>query len=285
MDELISDYASFTQQDTTLLEKRSLRWINWLSCGSFKLSWMFALMYLLTILYGIRYMQKRAPFNLRSLLFMYDLGLAFFNAHIVYGILKVAVKENFFFTCQKADYAHHPHATELTHSLWLFHASKLIECLDTVFFILSGKTRLVTWLHVYHHCTMIPYSFMMAKWTPDDQVFTFVLTNGSVHVIMYIYYALAALGPAWRRFLWWKRYLTILQMMQFVYGISVAVWAVYNGCTARPIVYYCSIAYIFSILACFYNHYTQTYYANRHTQRHTKHTEQPEAGTTIVKDE
>ncbi|OON15052.1 hypothetical protein X801_09143 [Opisthorchis viverrini] len=59
---------------------------------------------------------------------------------------------------------------------------------------------------------MIPYTCMMAKWIPDGQVFTLVWANGSVHVVMYTYYALAALGPAWRRFLWWKRYLTILQM-------------------------------------------------------------------------
>ena len=32
---------------------------------------------------------------------------------------------------------------------------------------------------------------------------------------MYGYYFLAALGPAVRRYLWWKRYLTQLQMIQF----------------------------------------------------------------------
>ena len=40
--------------------------------------------------------------------------------------------------------------------------------------------------------------------------------NCLVHVIMYGYYFLAALGPHMRPYLWWKKYLTTFQMIQFV---------------------------------------------------------------------
>lgn len=37
---------------------------------------------------------------------------------------------------------------------------------------------------------------------------------------MYSYYALAALGPSVQKYLWWKKYITQLQLWQFVlYGI------------------------------------------------------------------
>lgn len=36
---------------------------------------------------------------------------------------------------------------------------------------------------------------------------------------MYGYYGLAALGPQMQRYLWWKKYLTIIQMVCFVKGI------------------------------------------------------------------
>jgi phosphatidylglycerophosphate synthase len=39
--------------------------------------------------------------------------------------------------------------------------------------------------------------------------------NSGVHVIMYGYYFLAALGPSVQRILWWKKYLTSIQMIQF----------------------------------------------------------------------
>lgn len=38
--------------------------------------------------------------------------------------------------------------------------------------------------------------------------------NAFIHTIMYTYYTLAALG--WHDVLWWKKYLTQMQMVQFV---------------------------------------------------------------------
>ena len=59
--------------------------------------------------------------------------------------------------------------------------------------------------------------------------------NSGVHMVMYLYYFLAACGPSlqkwvsnnfgtiavmfndpFHRYLWWKRYLTTMQMVQFV---------------------------------------------------------------------
>lgn len=39
------------------------------------------------------------------------------------------------------------------------------------------------------------------------------MVNSSIHVLMYAYYGLAALGPKVSKYLWWKKYLTILQMV------------------------------------------------------------------------
>lgn len=41
------------------------------------------------------------------------------------------------------------------------------------------------------------------------------LLNTFIHVVMYTYYALAALGPHMQPYLWWKRHLTKMQMIQF----------------------------------------------------------------------
>ncbi|GBP25757.1 Elongation of very long chain fatty acids protein AAEL008004 [Eumeta japonica] len=44
----------------------------------------------------------------------------------------------------------------------------------------------------------------------------FGLLNTFVHIVMYSYYFLAGMGPAVQKYLWWKKYLTVLQMVQFV---------------------------------------------------------------------
>lgn len=37
--------------------------------------------------------------------------------------------------------------------------------------------------------------------------------NAGIHVLMYGYYGLAAFGPKIQKYLWWKKYLTIIQMV------------------------------------------------------------------------
>lgn len=39
------------------------------------------------------------------------------------------------------------------------------------------------------------------------------IINSFVHVVMYTYYFLAALGPQMQKYLWWKRYLTRIQIV------------------------------------------------------------------------
>lgn len=44
----------------------------------------------------------------------------------------------------------------------------------------------------------------------------FGLLNTFVHIVMYTYYLLAAMGPKIQPYLWWKKYLTAFQMLQFI---------------------------------------------------------------------
>lgn len=51
------------------------------------------------------------------------------------------------------------------------------------------------------------------KWVPSGSTFLPAMVNSFIHVLMYSYYALAALGPHIAKYLWWKKYLTILQLV------------------------------------------------------------------------
>jgi len=44
----------------------------------------------------------------------------------------------------------------------------------------------------------------------------FGLLNTFVHIVMYSYYLLTAMGPKLQPYLWWKKYLTAFQMLQFI---------------------------------------------------------------------
>uniref|UniRef100_S4RZ22 Elongation of very long chain fatty acids protein n=1 Tax=Petromyzon marinus TaxID=7757 RepID=S4RZ22_PETMA len=82
-----------------------------------------------------------------------------------------------------------------------------------VFFILRKKFNQITFLHVYHHSSMIINWWLGVKYVPGGQAFLIGMVNSFVHVFIYTYYGLSVLGPAEQKYLWWKRYLTILQLV------------------------------------------------------------------------
>jgi len=38
--------------------------------------------------------------------------------------------------------------------------------------------------------------------------------NSVVHVIMYFYYMVAAMGPKYQKYIWWKKYMTWIQLVR-----------------------------------------------------------------------
>ena len=67
-------------------------------------------------------------------------------------------------------------------------------------------------LQVIHHGIMPLFGFALTRWLPGGHESFGGFINSIVHVIMYSYYFLAALGPKYQKYLWWKKYLTSLQM-------------------------------------------------------------------------
>lgn len=63
----------------------------------------------------------------------------------------------------------HPFLLQIASALWWYYISKGVEFLDTVFFILRKKFNQVSFLHVYHHCTMFILWWIGIKWVPGGQ--------------------------------------------------------------------------------------------------------------------
>ncbi|KAH3832237.1 hypothetical protein DPMN_105518 [Dreissena polymorpha] len=42
------------------------------------------------------------------------------------------------------------------------------------------------------------------------------LLNSFIHLVMYTYYFMAALGPRYQKYLWWKKYMTKMQIVSSV---------------------------------------------------------------------
>ncbi|XP_052863983.1 elongation of very long chain fatty acids protein 7-like [Anopheles cruzii] len=142
---------------------------------------------------------------------------------------------------------------------WMYLMLKIVELLDTVFFVLRKKQNQVSFLHVYHHTIMVLFTWFYLKYIPGMEAAFIGVLNSFVHIIMYTYYLIAALGPRYQKYLWWKRYMTTLQLLQF--GIMLCYFGLINSmqCAVPRALTYFFVSNITIFLFLFINFYRKAY--------------------------
>ncbi|ORX48767.1 hypothetical protein DM01DRAFT_1338426 [Hesseltinella vesiculosa] len=111
---------------------------------------------------------------------------------------------------------------------YLFYLSKFWEVIDTMIILMKGRRSSL--LQTYHHA-----GAMITMWAgiryQATPIWIFVVFNSFVHSVMYLYYALTSVGihvPG-------KRYITTMQISQFLIGMSTAVSYLFmNNCLRTP---------------------------------------------------
>merc|ERR1719453_1744184 len=176
--------------------------------------------YLLFTLVLYLYMKSRpAPCSCRpfkSILLVYNFTCVVLAGYVVWGIARVLIHQPYNFVCnatvlpgssEDAGYADF-----MAHVFWVFYAQKFWEFLDTWFFILRKSFRQVTFLHVFHHCSINIVVGLLLPFEFNGDMYLPILLNALVHVMMYSHYLVAALGMSTP----WKPYLTSMQLLQFI---------------------------------------------------------------------
>lgn len=110
---------------------------------------------------------------------------------------------------------------------------------------------------------------VISKLTQDNVFLLFVIVlaflpamvNSFIHVLMYSYYGLTAFGPAIAKYLWWKKYLTILQLIQFTSALILGINGIKNGCDFPLWMQYALVIYMVSFIVLFGNFYAKAYIA------------------------
>lgn len=161
-------------------------------------------------------MRDRKPFEFTNVMAMYNLLITGLNVYIVYEMVYCAyIVQRTSLICAPVVQSTSPIDMRIAAAVWWYYFSKCLEFLDTFFFILRKKNNQITFLHVFHHSTMFPIWWIGARYVPGGSSVFGASLNAGVHVLMYLYYFIAALGDKYKPYLWWKKYMTTVQLTQF----------------------------------------------------------------------
>lgn len=162
-------------------------------------------------------MKDSKAFDLRPLILIYNAVMVVANTIMATRVIYYAFYSGYYavwFTVP--DLSTHPNSLLLLNISWYYLLLRISECIETVMFVLRKKFRQVSFLHVFHHVSVILSVYLYTKYGAFTIAGFELAFNALIHVVMYAYYFLSACGPSIQKYLWWKKYLTTLQLIQFV---------------------------------------------------------------------
>ncbi|XP_030054825.1 very long chain fatty acid elongase 5 [Microcaecilia unicolor] len=229
------------------------------------LPFFFTILYLFIVWIGPKYIQNKQPFSCRSILVIYNLGLTLLSLYMFYELVTGVWEGGYNFFCQDT-HSGGEADMKIIRVLWWYYFSKLIEFMDTFFFILRKNNHQITVLHVYHHASMLNIWWFVMNWVPCGHSYFGATLNSFIHVLMYSYYGLSAI-PAIRPYLWWKKYITQCQLTQFVLTMTQTSCALVWPCGFPKGWLYFQNSYMVSLIILFTNFYIQTYSKRKESRR------------------
>uniref|UniRef100_A0A182SYZ8 Elongation of very long chain fatty acids protein n=1 Tax=Anopheles maculatus TaxID=74869 RepID=A0A182SYZ8_9DIPT len=207
------------------------------------------------LLIGPMYMRDRKPMDLRRVIIFYNLFQVLLSGYMFYEHLMAGWVRGYSLTCQTVDYSDSPLSRRMFNLCYVYYLSKLSEFADTVFFVLRKKQSQITDLHVYHHSLTPIEAWILTKFIAGGNATLPNVINNFVHVLMYFYYMLSAMGYK----IWWKKYMTEVQIIQFVICIAHCINALATGCPFPRFITTLLLINASIFLALFMNFYIESY--------------------------
>ncbi|XP_053687549.1 elongation of very long chain fatty acids protein 4-like [Sabethes cyaneus] len=179
--------------------------------------------YLMFVLkWGPKWMENRKPLKIDLVIRVYNLVQVFICFFLFVEGWRLGYMRDYNVLCQPVNYSNDEVPLTIARRCHIYFLVKVMDLLDTVFFVVRKKQNQVSFLHVYHHTGMVMLSWSGVKWFPGGHAVFMGFLNSFVHVVMYYYYFLTSVSPKYKGNVWWKKHITQLQIIQF--GLIFLQW-------------------------------------------------------------
>ncbi|XP_022698601.1 elongation of very long chain fatty acids protein 1-like isoform X1 [Varroa jacobsoni] len=206
---------------------------------------------------GPQMMRDRKPVNVKSFARVFNLYQVLISAWTVYTVCVCCYKLGIGYG-EPPNTQRDPTTMRLINCLYIYLFVRISDLIDTVLFVLSGKQSHVSTLHVFHHVAVVFNMWLYLRQNWLYFALPGLVMNAGVHVIMYSYYLLATF-PVMRPYLWWKKHLTLLQIVQFVCMLILMAGAFFIDVKYPPAALANTGGTVFIIMCMFVNFYVKNY--------------------------
>uniref|UniRef100_A0A7S0ZZB3 Elongation of fatty acids protein n=1 Tax=Noctiluca scintillans TaxID=2966 RepID=A0A7S0ZZB3_NOCSC len=176
---------------------------------------------------------------------------------MIYAAMKEHRRRGFSLVCNAFD----PTDSGLAYVLHVFYLSKVLDFFDTLFMIVKGNWRQVSFLHVYHHFTIFLVYWLNTNAFYDGDIYFTVVLNGFIHFVMYSYYFLTAFNIQVPTII--KKSITNMQLIQFVCMESQGAYILLFGCPSPSKIVIFYMVYISTMLILFADFKRRTYSSSK----------------------
>lgn len=140
--------------------------------------------------------------------------------------------------------------------IYVHYLSKFLDLLDTLFILLKKDDRRLSFLHVYHHSSiLLIWGYLLQVGQGNGTAYFGAFINSIIHLIMYSHYFVTSMGinnPL-------KKYITKAQLIQFGFCLLHAFLGLAVERVLLAWLAWVQAAYHCTMLALFMNFYQDTY--------------------------
>lgn len=207
---------------------------------------------------GVRYMKNRQPYDLKNIIRLYNVFQILANSILVYYWLKNQFYN--YITCPTPLTQPESFKLQAANLIWWTYMLKIVDLIETFFFVLRKKNRQISFLHVHHHAATVFMTWLSVRYYPQGISCIAYVLNCSVHVVMYTYYFLSSINSTIQRIINpYKSILTSIQIAQLVLIVSCLLRFIFADCGEPKTLLWIALLNVVINLYFFYDFYQNNY--------------------------